>query len=95
MQDHDAEVINNQRKRRKRIGRIRNGIIFTIAGWIIISMILIAVLFVQVIKIQHKLDQIVTVSTVEQTQQENAQKPESAGESVYTDVTEATERYSR
>lgn len=91
MQDHDAEVINNQRKRRKRIGRIRNGIIFTIAGWIIISMILIAVLFVQVIKIQHKLDQIVTVSTVEQTQQENAQKPESAGESVYTDVTEATE----
>ena len=91
MQDHDAEVINNQRKRRKRIGRIRNGIIFTIAGWIIISMILIAVLFVQVIKMQHKLDQIVTVSTVEQTQQENAQKPESAGESVYTDVTEATE----
>lgn len=91
MQDHDAEVINNQRKRRKRIGRIRNGIIFTIAGWIIISMILIAVLFVQVIKIQHKLDQIVTVSTVEQTQQENAQKPESTGESVYTDVTEATE----
>lgn len=91
MQDHDAEVINNQRKRRKRIGRIRNGIIFTIAGWIIISMIMIAVLFVQVIKIQHKLDQIVTVSTVEQTQQENAQKPESAGESVYTDVTEATE----
>ena len=91
MQDHDAEVINNQRKRRKRIGRIRNGIIFTIAGWIIISMILIVVLFVQVIKIQHKLDQIVTVSTVEQTQQENAQKPESAGESVYTDVTEATE----
>lgn len=91
MQDHDAEVINNQRKRRKRIGRIRNGIIFTIAGWIIISMIVIAVLFVQVIKIQHKLDQIVTVSTVEQTQQENAQKPESAGESVYTDVTEATE----
>lgn len=91
MQDHDAEVINNQRKRRKRIGRIRNGIIFTIAGWIIISMILIAVLFVHVIKIQHKLDQIVTVSTVEQTQQENAQKPESTGESVYTDVTEATE----
>lgn len=91
MQDHNAEVINNQRKRRKRIGRIRNGIIFTIAGWIIISMILIAVLFVQVIKIQHKLDQIVTVSTVEQTQQENAQKPESTGESVYTDVTEATE----
>lgn len=91
MQDKDTEAINNQRKRRKRIGRIRNGIIMTIAGWIILSMILIIVLFVQVIKIQHKLDQIVTVSTVEQTQQENAQKPESAGESVYTDVTEATE----
>lgn len=91
MQDKDTEAINNQRKRRKRIGRIRNGIIITIAGWIILSMILIIVLFVQVIKIQHKLDNIVTVSSKEQVQQENAQKPESAGESVYTDVTEATE----
>lgn len=27
MQDKDTEAINNQRKRRKRIGRIRNGII--------------------------------------------------------------------
>lgn len=51
----------------------------TIAGWIILSMILIIVLFVQVIKIQHKLDNIVTVSSKEQVQQENAQKPESAG----------------
>ncbi len=33
-------------------------------------------LFVQVIKIQHKLDNIVTVSSKEQVQQENAQKPE-------------------
>ena len=57
MQDKDTEAINNQRKRRKRIGRIRNGIIMTIAGWIILSMILIIVLFVQVIKIQHKLDE--------------------------------------
>ena len=32
MQDKDTEAINNQRKRRKRIGRIRNGIIMTIAG---------------------------------------------------------------
>lgn len=91
MQDKDTEAINNQRKRRKRIGRIRNGIIMTIAGWIILSMILIIVLFVQVIKIQHKLDNIVTVSSKEQVQQKNAQKPESTGESVYTDVTEATE----
>ena len=53
MQDKDTEAINNQRKRRKRIGRIRNGIIMTIAGWIILSMILIIVLFVQVIMIQH------------------------------------------
>ena len=91
MQDKDAEAINNQRKRRKRIGKIRNGIMITIAGWIILSMILIIVLFVQVIKIQHKLDNIVTVSSEEQIQQENAQKPENAVESVYTNVTEATE----
>ena len=54
MQDKDTEAINNQRKRRKRIGRIRNGIIMTIAGWIILSMILIIVLFVQVIKSQFE-----------------------------------------
>jgi peptidoglycan-N-acetylglucosamine deacetylase len=87
MQDKDTEAINNQRKRRKRIGRIRNGIIMTIAGWIILSMILIIVLFVQVIKIQHKLDNIVTVSSKEQVQQENSIVKAMSGEFNGTKVT--------
>lgn len=56
MQDIDSDVVSNQRKRRKRIGRIRNGIIFTIAGWIVLSMILIICLFAKLISMEKKID---------------------------------------
>lgn len=56
MQEKDTEAVNNQRRRRKRIGRIKNAIIFTIAGWILISMILIIVLLVRVGKLEKKVD---------------------------------------
>lgn len=91
MQEKDAEAINYQRKRRKRIGRIRNGIIITIAGWIFLSMILIIVLFVQVIKMQQKIDHIVLVSSQEQSLQENSNEHEVSGDTLYADATESTE----
>ena len=62
MQDNDSDLVSNQRKRRKRIGSIRNGIIFTIAGWILLSMILIICLFAKVISMEKKIDAL-TVSS--------------------------------
>lgn len=41
MQDKDSEALRNQRRRRKRIARMKHTIIAIIAGWIILSMILI------------------------------------------------------
>lgn len=62
MQENDSDLVSNQRKRRKRIARIRNGIVFTIAGWILLSMILIICLFAKVISMEKKIDAL-TVSS--------------------------------
>ena len=51
MQDKDSEMLNHQRKRRKRIAKIRNGIILIIAGWIVLSMILIVALFFKMVSL--------------------------------------------
>ncbi len=70
MQDKESEVINNQRKRRKRISRIKNGIMITVAGWILLSMILIIILFVQVTKLRHELRETQTSDVFVQSSQE-------------------------
>ena len=54
MQDKDSEVLNYQRKRRKRITKIRYSIILIVAGWIVLSMILVVVLFVKMTSLEHK-----------------------------------------
>lgn len=60
MQDTDADVISNQRKRRKRVGRIKTGIVLIITGWILLSMILIIVLLVKTASLEHKVEQLMT-----------------------------------
>ena len=60
MQDKDSEMLNHQRKRRKRIAKIRNGIILIVAGWIVLSMILIVALFFKMVSLEHKIDRLVT-----------------------------------
>lgn len=63
MQDKDSEVLQNQRKRRKRIGRIKNTIICIISGWILVSMILIICLFVRTISLEKKIDNLITINS--------------------------------
>lgn len=62
MQDKDSEALRNQRRRRKRIGRIKSAIVMIIAGWIVLSMILIICLFVRTVSLEKKLDQLIKVS---------------------------------
>lgn len=64
MQDKDSEALRNQRRRRKRIGRIKSAIVIIITGWIILSMILIITLFVRTVSLEKKLDQLIQTSTV-------------------------------
>ena len=56
MQDKEAEALRNQRRRRKRIGRIKSAIVVIIAGWIIISMVLIVCLFIKVSWMERSLN---------------------------------------
>ena len=58
MQDKDSEALRNQRRRRKRIARMKHTIIAIIAGWIILSMILIIFLLVRTRSMERKLDEL-------------------------------------
>ena len=51
MATNDLEAIEQQRLRRKRINRIKTGIIMTIAIWMLVSLLAIIILSVQVVKL--------------------------------------------
>lgn len=67
MQDRDLDAVNSQRRRRKRIARMKSMIVLTIAGWILLSMVLIIALFVKVVKLERKLDDIIISTSIEST----------------------------
>lgn len=58
MQEKESEALRNQRRRRKRIGRIKSAIVLTITGWIILSMVLIILLFARTASLERKLDRL-------------------------------------
>ena len=91
MLDKASEVLNYQRKRRKRITKIRYSIILIVAGWIVLSMILVVVLFVKMTSLEHKLDQLVTSSSEQNTDQINAGAAADLNGGVIAEETETTE----
>lgn len=85
MQDKDADVLREQRRRKKRVARIKNTIIAVIAGWILLSMILIICLFVRTMSLERKLDQLIlNTAMMEEVPQET--------ESEEADVSAETEK---
>lgn len=58
MSTNDSESLNQQRRRRKRINRIKSGIILTLAIWMITSLIAIIVLSVNVIQLNHRVGEL-------------------------------------
>jgi len=78
MQDKDSEALRNQRRRRKRIGRIKSAIVIIIAGWIMLSMILIVTLFVRTVSLEKKLDRLIqanlSVNSQEASEQEEGER---------------------
>lgn len=58
MQEKESEALRNQRRRRKRIGRIKNTIVLVITGWMILSMILIVFLLARTASLERKLDRL-------------------------------------
>ena len=55
MEEKEAEFLRSQRRKRRRIGKMRQAIILIVAGWIILSMILIAFLFVRAKELEDQL----------------------------------------
>lgn len=56
MQDKDSDVLHKQRKRRKRIGRIKSAVAVIVTGWILLSMILIVMMFARILSLERKMD---------------------------------------
>jgi peptidoglycan/xylan/chitin deacetylase (PgdA/CDA1 family) len=66
-----------QRLRRRRINRIKNGIVLTISLWMILSLLAIIVLSVQIIRLNNKINQLESGSSaVEETGMEEERLPE-------------------
>lgn len=63
MEEKDSAVLRDQRHRRKRVARIRNGIIFTVLSWMLISMILIVTLLIKVFSLEKRLENLTINST--------------------------------
>lgn len=56
MEEKDAAALRSERQRRKRVSKIRNGIVATVAIWMLVSAILIVTLLVKVISLEHRLN---------------------------------------
>lgn len=64
MEDKTTNGLKEQRERRKRINRMKTGIIATIAVWMLVSMILCISLLCKVISLQKQLDTITSNMTM-------------------------------
>lgn len=93
MQDKDADILCSQRRRRKRIGRIKSAIILIIGGWIALSMILMIVLFVRTVSLERKLDRLLQADLLQDGQEAVVSGTELDGAAFTEDTEEGTERF--
>lgn len=91
MQDKDSEALRNQRRRRKRIGRIKSAIVIIIAGWIVLSMLLIILLFVRTVSLEKKLDSFMQINSVASGEDSNSVSGQAVGVEIPTEAQEGTE----
>ena len=91
MQDKDSEALRNQRRRRKRIGRIKSAIVMIIAGWIVLSMILIIALFVRTISLERKIDHLILTNSLTSGQTALANAADAGDGMLYNENTEEQE----
>ncbi len=90
MQDKDSEILRNQRRRRKRIGKLKNGIMLTILGWLVLSMVLVIFLLVRTVSLEQKLDGLTQQLNELEADRKEAQEAADAAQGS-TQITEGTE----
>lgn len=89
MNTNDPDELNQQRKRRKRVARMKSAITITVAGWMILSLVAIVVLAVQVVHLNHRIDNLVDGNNGQaQEQQTGIQAKAETGETTDDNPTE-------
>lgn len=89
MNTNDPDELNQQRKRRKRVARMKSAITITVAGWMILSLVAIVVLTVQVVHLNHRIDNLVDGNNGQaQEQQTGIQAKAETGETTDDNPTE-------
>jgi peptidoglycan/xylan/chitin deacetylase (PgdA/CDA1 family) len=84
-----------QRRRRRRINRIKNGIVLTISLWMILSLLAIIVLSVQIIRLNNKINRLESGSSaVEETGMEEERLPEANADAQDAQEEESQHDYS-
>ncbi len=68
MQEKESEALRIQRKRRKRIGRIKMGIVLSIAAWMVISILVIAYLLYETNSLRRMVDQLFLIQAREESE---------------------------
>ena len=58
MTTNDTVTLEQQRQRRKRVNRIKTGIILTIVIWMLASLLAIILLSVQVVRLNHRINRL-------------------------------------
>ena len=86
MATNDADLLNQQRQRRKRVNRIKNGIVWTIAMWMLFSLIAIIILSVQVFQLNDRLGKLETGGIVAGTNSTGTETNDKEGESEESSV---------
>lgn len=56
MKDKEVKVLKDQRDRRKRVQRIRTGIITVISVWMVLSIVLTALMCIKIVSLQKQID---------------------------------------
>lgn len=87
MSTNDPDELSQQRKRRKRVARMKSAITITVAGWMVLSLVAIAVLAVQVVRLNRRIDNLVDGNNG-QEQQNSIQATAETGEPTDGDLTE-------
>lgn len=86
MATNDYEILEQQRLRRKRINRIKTGIIMTIAIWMLVSLLAIIILSVQVIKLNIQVSELLGNGSVIENTGSEAQSEDSSDSDRFQNV---------
>jgi len=78
MAANDSDLLNQQRQRRKRVNRMKTGIIMTIAIWMLVSLLAIIILSVQVFRMSGQLSKLSGNPTSTQKSHVDTQSSEDA-----------------